>query len=225
MQKVIIITDSDVNSHSLGKEIQNQTLGSPLKNVTSFLFWGRGSIRFFFSVIYLLASRVFSCSRWNLFSYGIQTLSCGIWDLTPWPGIEFGPPALGAQSISHWTTREVPMTSLIKDKSQGKWLGNKLHCSFRYWFVVAFLVTKIKYPDSLTPRPKEVTSFLTKERKAKFLERRTMTETSYHSYRFSLVFFLPFSVKRLKKKTKTLKLFYYPIFICMKCKPLCLYRC
>ena len=83
MQKVIIITDSDVNSHSLGKEIQNQTLGSPLKNVTSFLFWGRGSIRFFFSVIYLLASRVFSCSRWNLFSYGIQTLSCGIWDLTP----------------------------------------------------------------------------------------------------------------------------------------------
>ena len=50
MQKVIIITDSDVNSHSLGKEIQNQTLGSPLKNVTSFLFWGRGSIRFFFQL-------------------------------------------------------------------------------------------------------------------------------------------------------------------------------
>ena len=50
MQKVIIITDSDVNSHSLGKEIQNQTLDSPLKNVTSFLFWGRGSNRFFFQL-------------------------------------------------------------------------------------------------------------------------------------------------------------------------------
>ena len=53
MQKVIIITDSDVNSHSLGKEIQNQTLGSPLKNVTSFLFWGRGSIRFFFFQLFI----------------------------------------------------------------------------------------------------------------------------------------------------------------------------
>ena len=26
----------------------------------------------------------------------------------PWPGIEPGPPALGARSLSHWTTREVP---------------------------------------------------------------------------------------------------------------------
>ena len=37
---MIIITDSDANSHSLGKEIQNQTLDSPLKNVTRFSFWG-----------------------------------------------------------------------------------------------------------------------------------------------------------------------------------------
>ena len=35
-------------------------------------------------------------------------LSCGMRDLVPWPGIESGPPALGAQSLSHWTTREVP---------------------------------------------------------------------------------------------------------------------
>ena len=35
-------------------------------------------------------------------------LSCSMWDLAPWPGIEPGPPALGAQSLSHWTTREVP---------------------------------------------------------------------------------------------------------------------
>ena len=31
-----------------------------------------------------------------------------MWDLVPWPGIEPRPPASGAQSISHWTTREVP---------------------------------------------------------------------------------------------------------------------
>ena len=35
-------------------------------------------------------------------------LSCSMWDLAPWPGIKPGPPALGAQSLSHWTTREVP---------------------------------------------------------------------------------------------------------------------
>ena len=35
-------------------------------------------------------------------------LSCGMWDLAPWPGIEPGPPAVGAQRLSHWTTREVP---------------------------------------------------------------------------------------------------------------------
>ena len=37
-----------------------------------------------------------------------QDLSCGMQDLVPQPGIEPGPPALGAQSLSHWTTREVP---------------------------------------------------------------------------------------------------------------------
>ena len=43
-------------------------------------------------------------------------LSCGArdilvvstWDLVLCPGIEPKPPALGAQNLSHWTTREVP---------------------------------------------------------------------------------------------------------------------
>ena len=40
---------------------------------------------------------------------GTWTLSCDIWDLVPWPGIKLQPPVLGAQSFSHWTTREVPL--------------------------------------------------------------------------------------------------------------------
>ena len=44
----------------------------------------------------------------GIFSCGMQTLSCGMWDLVPWPGIEPRPPALGVQSLSYWTTREVP---------------------------------------------------------------------------------------------------------------------
>ena len=34
-------------------------------------------------------------------------LSCSMWDLVPWPGIETGPLALGEQGLSHRTTREV----------------------------------------------------------------------------------------------------------------------
>ena len=41
-------------------------------------------------------------------SCAIRTLSCGIWDLAPWSEIKAGPPALGAGSLSHWSTREGP---------------------------------------------------------------------------------------------------------------------
>ncbi|XP_028355588.2 GATOR complex protein NPRL3-like isoform X1 [Physeter macrocephalus] len=37
-----------------------------------------------------------------------RIFSCGMRDIVPWPGIEPSPPALGAWSLSHWTTREVP---------------------------------------------------------------------------------------------------------------------
>ena len=38
---------------------------------------------------------------------GMQTVVCGMWNLVPRPGIAPGPHALGAQSLSHWTPREV----------------------------------------------------------------------------------------------------------------------
>ena len=37
-------------------------------------------------------------------------LSCGMWDLVPWPGIKPGPPALGGWSFSPWTSKDVPMS-------------------------------------------------------------------------------------------------------------------
>ena len=36
-----------------------------------------------------------------------------MWDLVPRPGIKPGPPALGAWSLSHWTTREVCRKSFL----------------------------------------------------------------------------------------------------------------
>ena len=38
----------------------------------------------------------------------MRTLSCYVWDLVPWPGMEPRPPAFGARSLSPWTSREVP---------------------------------------------------------------------------------------------------------------------
>ena len=66
--------------------------------------------------VLVVACRIFTCS--------MQTLSCSMWDLVPQPGIEPGSPALGAQSLSHRTTREVPMSLMqIGD-------GEELHLLF-----------------------------------------------------------------------------------------------
>ena len=43
----------------------------------------------------------------------MQSLSCGMGDLVPWPGIEPRSPLLGAWSYSHWATREVPSFFLL----------------------------------------------------------------------------------------------------------------
>ena len=54
------------------------------------------------------------------------TLSFGMWYLIPWLGIEPGPPASRAQSLSHWTTREVPRECNFNNKSQNWMCVSKL---------------------------------------------------------------------------------------------------
>ena len=56
-----------------------------------------------------LAVLALSCGThilWSSLLY--RTLSFGICNLVPWPGIKPRPCALGVQGLSHWTTREVP---------------------------------------------------------------------------------------------------------------------
>ena len=43
----------------------------------------------------------------SLFHF-MPSLSCGMWDLVPWPRIEPGAPTLGRWSFSQWTNREAP---------------------------------------------------------------------------------------------------------------------
>ena len=56
--------------------------------------------------LYCLHSNLFA----YLFSLAALSFNCGIWDLVPLPGMEANHPALGAQSLSHWTTWDVPLS-------------------------------------------------------------------------------------------------------------------
>ena len=58
--------------------------------------------------VLIVADRIF-----ELWSCIIWTLSCSMWDLVPQPGREARPPVLGAWSLSHWTTKKVPKSSLL----------------------------------------------------------------------------------------------------------------
>ena len=61
------------------------------------------------------ALRTFSCRTQNLFSCNMRILSCSTWDLIPPPRIELEPPALGVQSLRHWTTSEAPHLVAFKN--------------------------------------------------------------------------------------------------------------
>ena len=56
------------------------------------------------SILYMLFNLTYEISSTFIF----LAVLCIMWDLVPQPGIEPASPALGVQSLSHWTTREVP---------------------------------------------------------------------------------------------------------------------
>ena len=61
--------------------------------------------------VLVAACRIFSCGLW--------TPVCSMWDLVPWPEMEPGPPALGVWSLSHWTTRKVPCDCFMNNRLEG----------------------------------------------------------------------------------------------------------
>ena len=62
---------------------------------------------FFLVCVFIWLYWVLVAAR-GIFSCGMQALCCSMWGPIPQLGIEPGPPSLGAWSLSHWTTREVP---------------------------------------------------------------------------------------------------------------------
>ena len=66
----------------------------------------------------------------GIFNCGMPALSFGMWDLVPQLGIEPEPPALGAQNLSQWTTREVPRPWFFNSLSSFQPLQ---HCLAHNW--------------------------------------------------------------------------------------------
>ena len=88
----------------------------------------------------------------NLFIYlMVPGLSCSMCDLVPWSGVEPRPPALGVQSLSHWTTRKVPLPFPLDSSgiySCRMWDSSGIY-SCRMWApknkVFASLVTSVSH--------------------------------------------------------------------------------
>ena len=79
-------------------------------SVLSFLSFSFFLIFIWLCLALVAAYRVFVVAAFRIFS-------CGMWDLVHWPGVELRSLALEAQSLSHWTTREVPASVFISSPS------------------------------------------------------------------------------------------------------------
>ena len=76
----------------------------------------------------------------NIFIYlAAPGLSCGMWYLVPWAEIELRPTSLGAQSLSHWATREVLPKRLLSTRcpyaSTSHIPAKRLQCLFHHGLV------------------------------------------------------------------------------------------
>ena len=86
---------------------------------------------------------IFIAAWGTFFVFFFLFLSCNMWGLVPWPGIEPRPPALGVQNPSHWTTMKSlhPLASDLVALSMIMWhaLANGMrhvsHLSRRFVFV------------------------------------------------------------------------------------------
>ena len=79
----------------------------------AFCVWLLSLPRTFSGFIHYSASVLPCGGTQEFFSHSLQTLSCGMWDLVPHPGIKPRPPAMGVWSLTHWTNREEPPVLLF----------------------------------------------------------------------------------------------------------------
>ena len=78
------------------------------------LYYWEPCFFFFFNDAFSILEKIFIwlcqvlVATYRVFVAACRLFSCSTWDLVPRAGIEPRPPALGAWSLNHWSTREVP---------------------------------------------------------------------------------------------------------------------
>ena len=92
------------------------------------------SLFFFFSP---WAAAAFKKKKKKKFIYlAVLGLSCSMGDLVLWPGIEPRPPALGARSLNHWGTREVPVSQILM-------LHFHYHSFISAYFLISIVISSV----------------------------------------------------------------------------------
>ena len=75
---------------------------------------------YFYLSVYAGSTSIVRC---GIFSCNMEALSCSIWDLVPWLGIEPECPALGTWSLNHSANQGSPKASLHFNKQLNKSLS------------------------------------------------------------------------------------------------------
>ena len=125
------ISLSEVRELVMDREAWLAAIHGVTKSWTQLSDWTELNMFLFcFLVFIYLAAQGLNCNKWKLwlfikilfifnFIFWPHFRACEI--LIPWPGIKPMPPAVEAQSVNHWTSREVPQ--LFKKFSIKKDLG------------------------------------------------------------------------------------------------------
>ena len=102
-----------------------------------------------FSLFYLLTSNKILLKNIYLAVLGV---SCDMWDLVPWSGIEPGDPALGAQSLGHWTIRKSQQDTFKRQCrlcdphqciSHDVWIFSWRTWTFKFPWIILFFISLI----------------------------------------------------------------------------------
>ena len=118
---------------------------SPNRNLSTYYWVFKKYLFIWLCQVVVAALEIFSLqsSIWDLSVASMQTLSCDMWDLVSWPGIEPRPHAMTLWSLSHWTTRRAPYY----------WFWS--HFFFKLWNIKIFCYGKFIW-TKLVERKKNV---------------------------------------------------------------------
>ena len=104
----------------------------------NYLFCCAGSLLWYtWSSVFVAAWGTFSCGIRTL-SYNMWALSCGVWNLVPWPGIKPSPPGLGAWGVTHWNTRKVCFSDV--ESASHTWDKSHLEVVYNYSCLLLSLI-------------------------------------------------------------------------------------